>query len=106
MSIRPIDAQVQITKTTEISRTNSQESQKNMTFQQQQAVLTQQLSEGTLTKVYHHDKAHEAEIKDKQKEKRGQKEREKGKEGNGKEKSTLGKDLNGQIKTSRIDIKI
>ncbi len=106
MSIKPIDFQVQIPKTTEISRTNSHDAQKNLTFQQQQATLTQQLAEGTLTKVYQHDKTHNTAIREKQKENEKRKEKEDDKNKNDKGKITKGNDLNEPIKTSTIDIKI
>ncbi|NTV88861.1 MAG: hypothetical protein HGA22_00625 [Clostridiales bacterium] len=106
MAIKPVDFQVQIPKTTELSKASSHDNQKNLTFQQQQATLTQQLAEGSLSKVYSREKADSSAIRERQRENENRKRK------NGGRLQTSGgstqddKEANEPPRTSTIDIKI
>jgi phage repressor protein C with HTH and peptisase S24 domain len=75
MSIKPIDFQVQIPKSTEISRIHSEEILRQQSAQQNLASSNQQAAAENLKKVYSHDKVHSAKINEKQKEKENRKEK-------------------------------
>lgn len=99
MSIKPVDYQVMLPKTAEVSKLNSDEQHKNMVIQQQQASLTQLKAETSLRQVHSQDKAQEARIKEKQEKNQGGRkdERKKNKQGNRQVKDS---------NTSTIDIRL
>lgn len=106
MSLKPIDMQVIIPKTAEVSKIHSDENQRNLVLQQQQAISMQNKVENDIRQVYMQQKAYEAKIREKQEKSRG----------NGRENSKGGKGGSGkkssnetrrpEIRTSTIDIKI
>lgn len=102
MSIKPVDFQMLIPKTMEVSKISSDEAQRNAALVQQQAALTQHRAESSLKQVYAREKPHDVRITEKQKEE--------GKEERDREKKKKDKDgkkiLNNGIQTSTIDIKI
>lgn len=106
MSIKPVDYQVMIPRTMEVSKSSSDENQKNFTMQQQQAASTQSNVENTLKQVYSQKRAQDARITERQKEensggKSQKKKKEKDGGGNGD-----GKAQKKGLQTSTIDIKI
>ncbi|HHV98976.1 MAG TPA: hypothetical protein GXX36_05780 [Clostridiaceae bacterium] len=66
MSIKPIDFQISVPRTLEISKTSSAEMQKNAAIQQQQTIQTQHNTEKVLKQVYARDKAENIAIREKQ----------------------------------------
>jgi len=66
MSIRPVDFQMVIPKSSELSRINNDEQNKNYVIQQQQGNIIQDKAENTLKQVYSQDKAQEARIRERQ----------------------------------------
>jgi len=102
LSIKPVEFQVMLPKTSEVSKMNSDQMNKNLVIQQQQSQMFQQKSEVNTRQVHAQDKAYEVTIKERQeKNKReGQKKDNKKDSENHKEKSDTG------IKTSKIDIRI
>lgn len=69
MPIKPIDLQVQIPKSTEVSRIHGEEIQRHQTAQQFQATSNQQAAADNLKRVYSQNRAHNVKISEKQKEK-------------------------------------
>ena len=104
MSIKPIDFQVAIPRSMEASKVSSNDANKNLAMQQQNADSIQHKAETDLRQVNSRTKPEEAKITEKQKENRknskknssNKKEAEDGKK----------KDLNKEMQTSIIDIKI
>lgn len=108
MSIKPVDFQVMLPKTAEISKIHSDEQNKNQAVHQQQAVNTQHKAEDSLRQVHSQEKAQEARIREKQeKEKREQKKKEEEEE---KKDSSPNYNKNKKLEmnnsTSRIDIRL
>lgn len=66
MSIKPIDYQMIVPKTPEVSQIYSGEYQKNTVIQQQQASSMQNKVDGSLKQVYSQEKPYKAKIKEKQ----------------------------------------
>lgn len=103
MSIKPVDFQVMLPKTSEISKLHNDEQHKNQVAQLQQSISTQQKAEDHLRQVYSQDKANEARIKERRekqpKEDKRDKKKNKGNYGTGK-----GSDSEGH--TSTIDIRL
>ena len=106
MSIKPVDMQVMIPKTSEISRIRNDEQNRNLATSQQQASSTQDKVNVSLKQVYSQDKANEALIREKQEKKEGGKEQEKKKNTEKKDKNKDMKSVDKTYKTSTIDIKI
>jgi hypothetical protein len=104
MSIKPVDLQVMIPRTMEVSKAVSDTSQKNQAMLQHQTSSTQNKVDNSLKQVYSHDNAHGVKISERQKnnQKNGKKEEEKKGKGGNKEN----KDSNTAFKTTTIDIKI
>ena len=104
MSIKPIDFQVLIPRTTDVAKMNSDETHKNTALQQQQAASTQHKADNTLKQVYSQSRPQDVKITQKQKE-NNRKDRNKDKK-----KETQGniekKVLKNGTQTSTIDIKI
>lgn len=107
MSIKPVDFQVMIPRTTEAAKVSNDQTQRNLVNQQQQASATQHRAEDSLKQVYSRTQAQNARITEKQKE-NSKNDGKRKKEGN---KSDENKDnghsrLKHEIGTSTIDIKI
>ena len=103
MSIKPVDFQVMLPKTSEISKIHNDDQHKNQLLQQQQAVTVQNKAEDQLRQVYSQDKANEARIREKQ-----EKNREKNKKEKKKNNGNYGgsKEIQSDGQTSTIDIKL
>lgn len=106
MSIKPIDFQVMLPKTSEASNLYNDRQHRHNALQQQQAITVQNKAENSLKQVNAQDKAHEGKIKEKQ-EKNGNKKRDgkKGNTGSGKD-SRENKDFHSTVRTSTIDIRL
>lgn len=65
MAIKPVEAQVNISRTTEVSKTNADEKNKEAAFQQGQSDKTQKDSEVKLKKVLDKEKAERLKVKEK-----------------------------------------
>lgn len=70
MSIKPVDYQVLIPKTAEVSKIQNDNQNKNAAVQQQQTVLTQHKAEDSVNVVYSQESAQKAAVREKEKEKR------------------------------------
>ena len=103
MSIKPVDFQVMIPRTMEVSKSSNDEAQKNQTMQQYQAASTQQHAENTLKQVYSQKRAQDARITQRQKEKGNSGKDQKKKDRNGNNESNATRN---NMQTSTIDIKI
>ena len=66
MSIKPVDFQIIIPRTSEVSKLNSEELSRQLSVQQHQAQLVQQKSEISTKQVYSQEKAYEVAIREKQ----------------------------------------
>lgn len=107
MSIKPVDLQVMIPKSSEVSKINNTEQQKSQVLLQQQANLTQHKVEDTLTQVYQRQKTFEVQIRERQEQQRRQKEEQRKKDGDdNKGKDSRNHKESGINKHSVIDIKI
>ena len=97
MSIKPVDFQVMLPKTGEVSKIHSDEHQKSDALQQQQASLNQNKTETNLRQVHSQEKTQDAKIREKQERERQERRKKK----NGGNKDSGSKD---QRKT--IDIRL
>ena len=104
MSIKPIDFQVMLPKTPEVSKIHNDQAQRNIAAQQSQASTVQNRAENNLKQVYSKDKSQQAAIRKKQ---------EKGQQGSGeKKKKQNGKPTSEKemteygSKTTTIDIRL
>ena len=104
MAIKPVELQVMLPKTAEVSKFHNDEQHKNLALQQQQVSSFQKKSESNMRQVYSQDRMHGLAIKEKR-----EKEQKNDREGRKKDKKTLEnsrkKDVE-QIKTSTIDIRL
>jgi len=66
MSIKPVDFQVILPRTAEVSKMSSEELYKQIAVQQHQSQLVQQKSELNTRQVHSQEKAYKVEIKEKQ----------------------------------------
>ena len=105
MSIKPVDFQVMIPRTMEVSKSNSDETQKNYTMQQQQAASAQNNAENSLRQVYSQKRAQDARITQRQKDKESSDKDRKKKEKE-KNESNDSKAQRKSMQTSTIDIKV
>jgi hypothetical protein len=96
MSIKPVDFQVMLPKTSEVSRQSSDDQHRNLSLLQMQSQSTQNKSELNLRQVHSQDKTPEARIKEKQEKNQG---------GRKEEKKKNKKDNNSD-NTSTIDIRL
>ena len=103
MSIKPIDYQVVVPKTSELSQIQSGEYHKSAAFQQQQVSSMQSKIDNSLKQVYFQEKPYDVRIRDKQ-ERNRRDERKKDKERNNK-KNKSGYCVQSETE-SIIDIKI
>ena len=97
MSIKPIDLQVMLPRTNEVTKIHSEEQQRSQIQQQGQANLTKQKVDDSLRQVHSQDKAQEAKIREKQEKERQEKRKEK-------KKDKGSEDSNNQATT--IDIRL
>jgi hypothetical protein len=104
MSIKPIDFQMLIPKTVEVSKISSDSANKETALQQQQSAMIQHRAENSLKQVYNRDKTQDVRITEKQKEdRRDKKKKDKDTQNKGNdEKSNMDK----RMQTSTIDIKV
>ena len=101
MSIKAVDFQVMLPKTSEISKVHNDEQHKNQSFQQQQNMTVQSKAEEKIRYVHSQDKASSAYIKEKQeREKKGRKEEKKRIKGN----YGCNKETEAEIQINTIDI--
>ncbi|NLI59140.1 MAG: hypothetical protein GX387_11615 [Clostridium sp.] len=70
MSIKPVDYQILIPKTSEVSKIQNDNQNKNATIQQQQSVSTQHKAEDSVNLVYSQESPQKAAIREKEKEKK------------------------------------
>ena len=66
MSIRPLDFQVTVPRTTEVAKIHSEEQQRNELVQQQQNLTVQKEAMHNTKQVHHREGANEAKVRDKQ----------------------------------------
>lgn len=66
MSIKPVDYQVMIPRTAEVSKMHNDEQHKNQAMQQQQASVSQHKIDNELRQVHAQDSAQEARIRERQ----------------------------------------
>ncbi len=97
-----------IPRTVDAAKVRSDEMQKNLALQQQQAAAIRNRDEDTLRQVYSKSQTHEARINDKQKEESGQKDEKRKKDGreSKEQEEKDGLKPKGTIRTSTIDIRI
>mgnify|MGYP000109072249 CR=1 FL=1 len=105
MSIKPVDLQVMVPKSNEISRIHNEQQQKNTAAQQQQASNVEHTADENLRQVHSQENAQQAKIKEKQGRNSG---KDKSKKEKKKKKVSYSKDkkANDEIKTSTIDIRL
>lgn len=103
MSIKPIDFQVMIPKTGEVSKIQNDQQQRNHAMEQQQTTVNQHKSQDNVNLVHSREDAQKAKISEKQEKKQGEKRqkknRQKGSYGTKGEKSM-------EEQTSTIDIRL
>ncbi len=104
MTIRPIDFQISVPRTTEISKINAEDNQRNIAAQQQQATSTQLKADNSVKLVHTQEKTQEALIREKEEKERQEREKKnKQKKPDGKDSK---KDVKGEQKSSYIDIRL
>lgn len=86
MAIKPIDFQVMMPKTSEVSKINSHQTQSGVAFQQHQASSVQRKAESDVRQVHTQDGVHQAKVQEKQE--KNQKEEGKGNREQKKNKNT------------------
>lgn len=101
MAIKPVDFQIMIPRTMEVSKASNDAAQKNQTLQQQQTAAAQQQAENSIRQVYSQTRPQNAKIEERQRE-RNQDREQKKKNKNGEER----KNDKRPVQTSTIDIKI
>lgn len=103
MTIKPVDFQVMLPKTPEISKIRTDEHQRNNTAGQQQMTSIQQNASHSLNQVYSQQKAQEGKIREKHEKDRQRKKDEKRKKAgyDSKKRST-----ESTIQTTTIDIRL
>jgi hypothetical protein len=103
MTIKPMDFQVMIPKTSEVSKIHNDAHHKNNMVQQQQVSSIQQSADHQMKQVYSQQHAQEGRIREKQEKNREQKKNEKKKKAgyDSKKRST-----EPTVQTSTIDIRL
>lgn len=101
MSIKPIDFQVQIPKTNEVAKIQSESRHKNELIEQQQAAINRQTAQDSVNLVHSRDNAQQARINERQNSKEKKEKGNKKKNNNNNGKSSVKEE-----KTSTIDIRI
>ncbi len=105
MTIRPIDFQISVPRTTEISKINAEDTQRNLAAQQQQATSTQMQADNSVKLVHTQEKTQEALIREKQEKERREREN-KNKKKSSDDSKAGHKDVKGEQKSSYIDIRL
>lgn len=107
MSVKPIDYQVMLPRTTEISRLRDSETHKNQVIAQHQATASEKKADGNIKQVNARKQAEQAAIKEKQREESSKKnnKEEKDNHSEGKIKS-IKTQKNTVSKMGSIDIRI
>lgn len=105
VSIKPINYQVMLPKTEEVSKLNSEEQQRSHLSQQQQAVRIQKKATDNLKQVHSRDGVGESKVREKQESEHGQKHQQKD-DKDQKDKDSKGKEFKHMDKTSTIDIRL
>ncbi|NLP13451.1 MAG: hypothetical protein GX383_02990 [Clostridium sp.] len=75
MSIKPIDFQVMIPKTSEVSKIQKDEQNKNLVLEQQQTIVSQKKSEDNVNLVHSREETQNAKIDHEQEKKQNEKKR-------------------------------
>lgn len=104
MSIKPVEFQVMIPRTTSVSKIHSDAQHKEQIFQQQQSLSVQHNAEASTKKVYSQDKIKDVAIKEKEEKSRGNGENRKKKNKSGFGQAS--KPCSGKNNTSTIDIRL
>lgn len=99
MAIKPIDFQVQIPKTNEVAKIQSESRHKNELIEQQQATINRQTAQDSVNLVHSRDNAQQARINERQNPKEK-------KEKGSKKKNNNSKSSGKEEQTSTIDIRI
>ena len=102
MSIKPVDLQVMVPRTTEISKSSSNERDRNAAMQQRQASVVQNKADGSIKQVYSQEKSSGAVIREKQEKSRQDKHDNKKQKKDG----SNAKDEIGITGSSTIDIRL
>lgn len=100
MAIKPIDFQVQIPKTNEVSKIQSEARQKNEMIEQQQSLINRQNAQDSVNLVHSKDNAQQAKINEKQNKDSMEK------KGKGNKKRNNNNNSNKEEQTSVIDIRL
>jgi hypothetical protein len=95
MPIKPVDFQVMLPKTSEVSKIHTDEQHKNLVAQQQQAAASQNKTAESLRQVHKQETVQQANIREKQEKNQKNKK--------GKDNSKKGKD---DTQTGTIDIRL
>jgi hypothetical protein len=108
VSIKPIDFQIVMPRTTEISKVANDEQHKGTLLQQQQAASTQNKAEASTKQVHTQENIQHAEIREKQQKEQGSRKEQDKKEEDAEntENKKQVKKTNPQIRTSTIDIRL
>lgn len=104
MSIKPVDLQVMIPKTPEVSRISSEFNEKSVAHQQQQSASVQNKVENDLRQVYSQESTQNTAIREKQEKNRGRKKKKSRKDD--KRKNSEREKTNLEVQTSTIDIRL
>ncbi len=106
MAIKPLDLQVMLPRTAEISKIAYDQQHKNITLQQQQAASLQDQAEANTRQVHSQDEVQHARIGDKQEKGRGNSGEDSRKKKREQTKNEESRNSNPQIRTSTIDIRL
>lgn len=106
MSIKPIDLQVMIPKTSEVSKIHSHENQKSLVLQQQQAISAQNKVENQLRQVYLQNRVHEVKIRERERNNQQNREKNREEEERSKAKGKRQNDKTTEVKPGAVDIRI
>ena len=104
MSIKPIDFQVMLPKTMEVSKIHQDEQHKGSLLQQQAATASKEKTDLNMTQVIHQESAQGARIREKQEKNGGSKKKEEKKKSKGNYSGN--KETEKEQKTSYIDIRL
>jgi hypothetical protein len=105
MAVKPIDYQIMLPRTTEISRMRDSEAHKNQVIAQHQANSFEKKTDGDLKQVNARNQAEQARIREKQREGNSKKQKKEGNETQESNKSLKNKS-NAEDNKSTIDIRI
>ena len=103
MPVNPVDMQIIVPKTTEMSKVSSEEQNKNQAMQQQQSMINKNKFEENLKQVYSKKDAQDVKIS---KEGKNAQEEEQKKKKKKKDKKDSKKRADKELRTSTIDVQI